>query len=479
MALYRGMITSMESETPDFLQSSKTAALLTGLGFGENLENALWMNQPEVFAAYEELVSGNTINLEQLAAEYGYNIGDLMGIKIPEGYKMALIDGTPSLVNTTDQALMAAGDAVVAQGDNLEDLMSSMWDHVFDTSYSEISGWKGDLVTLLEGMGVEAGDVLGMALPEGVAQGLALGTISVDEAAAAILAAAMIAKVDSEQAAKENAAAGEDVGGGVATGEEKATPKVKTASEGVHDAVYDQIEPLKEEVPEIAEEAFDGAETAVEEAEAPISEAAGATTQAAVDAASDALNHDAGHGIGADFGQGLADGISSKEGTIAEAGRSAAQAAYNAAAEELDINSPSRVMAWVGEMFGEGFAEGIDDTQQEAVERAQAMADGAADALARRAELQIDFDAEALVRKAQAALDREQLRITAVADAKVGGALYAKGGDAEGGHSSIVIEEIHVHTESLNNEQDWRGVSRAMAEEAERQLRLKGVIMRR
>lgn len=186
ISLYRGMATAMEAETPNAVQSAEAIALLVGLGYGEGLAESLEFSQPEVFAAYEELVTGNTINLEKLAAEQGYEIGDLLGVKIPEGYKMALIDGVPSLINTTDQVLMAAGQAVVAQGDNIKDLMSSMWDNAFDTSYSEISGWKDQLITLLEGMGIEAGDVLGTTLPEGIAEGLATGKITVEEAAAEI-----------------------------------------------------------------------------------------------------------------------------------------------------------------------------------------------------------------------------------------------------------------------------------------------------
>ena len=48
---------------------------------------------------------------------------------------------------------------------------SVMWDSVFDTSLASIKGWQAELEIQLKAMGVEAGDLLGMALPQGVADG--------------------------------------------------------------------------------------------------------------------------------------------------------------------------------------------------------------------------------------------------------------------------------------------------------------------
>ena len=66
-----------------------------------------------------------------------------------------------------------------------------------------------------------------------------------------------------------------------------------------------------------------------------------------------------GYSAGQMFSAGIANGIRSGQYGIAAAAAQVANAAVQAAKQNLDINSPSRVGAWIGEMFDSGIAKGI------------------------------------------------------------------------------------------------------------------------
>lgn len=67
----------------------------------------------------------------------------------------------------------------------------------------------------------------------------------------------------------------------------------------------------------------------------------------------------AGHETGSMFSAGLARGILAGESGVISAAAKVAQSAVRAAQQTLDINSPSRVGAWIGKMFDSGIAVGI------------------------------------------------------------------------------------------------------------------------
>lgn len=66
-----------------------------------------------------------------------------------------------------------------------------------------------------------------------------------------------------------------------------------------------------------------------------------------------------GYSAGQMFSAGIANGILSGQSSIAAAAAQVANAAVQAAKQNLDINSPSKVGAWIGEMFDSGIAKGI------------------------------------------------------------------------------------------------------------------------
>lgn len=67
------------------------------------------------------------------------------------------------------------------------------------------------------------------------------------------------------------------------------------------------------------------------------------------------------YSIGTAMMRGLANGIYAGQSGVVNAIISTVQAAIDAAKQELEINSPSRVFRWIGEMSAEGYALGIDD----------------------------------------------------------------------------------------------------------------------
>ena len=69
--------------------------------------------------------------------------------------------------------------------------------------------------------------------------------------------------------------------------------------------------------------------------------------------------------IGEQLDNGVIDGINRGSANIAAAARAAAAAAYAAACAELQVNSPSKKGAYLGEMFDLGFAEGLMDNADE------------------------------------------------------------------------------------------------------------------
>ncbi len=86
-----------------------------------------------------------------------------------------------------------------------------------------------------------------------------------------------------------------------------------------------------------------------------------AAVTAVMNAAKAAANGLSGSGYSAGqmFSAGIANGILSGQSSIAAAAAQVANAAVQAAKQNLDINSPSKVGAWIGEMFDFGIAKGI------------------------------------------------------------------------------------------------------------------------
>lgn len=85
---------------------------------------------------------------------------------------------------------------------------------------------------------------------------------------------------------------------------------------------------------------------------------------------------DAGVAAGKRFSQGLADGITTNAPAVAAAASGVAQGAVDATKSQLEIKSPSRVMAEQGNFVAEGLAMGIEDQADIAMRASSVMAEG-------------------------------------------------------------------------------------------------------
>lgn len=94
---------------------------------------------------------------------------------------------------------------------------------------------------------------------------------------------------------------------------------------------------------------------------------------AALNALRSAVNSAGFENIGIAIASGVASGIYRGSGAIIAAAKTAALAAYNAAKLALDISSPSRAMAEIGEYFSLGFAGGITDRMGDVMASARSL----------------------------------------------------------------------------------------------------------
>lgn len=85
--------------------------------------------------------------------------------------------------------------------------------------------------------------------------------------------------------------------------------------------------------------------------------------------------------IGKQAMQGLIDGMSSMQGAVSAKAKEIANSVTKTMQKALDIHSPSREMAWIGEMAGSGLVEGLAGTMAEIERQAMAMATAAMPAL--------------------------------------------------------------------------------------------------
>ena len=81
-------------------------------------------------------------------------------------------------------------------------------------------------------------------------------------------------------------------------------------------------------------------------------------------------------GVGYNAGEGLYDGLAAWGGSLNQLARSIANSVTSTLRNVLQIRSPSRVMREIGEYTGEGLALGIEDSSDDAVNAAKAMATG-------------------------------------------------------------------------------------------------------
>lgn len=81
------------------------------------------------------------------------------------------------------------------------------------------------------------------------------------------------------------------------------------------------------------------------------------------------------YSIGSNIGMGIYNGLIAYSGYLQTLAWNTAVNMYNAACRALNIHSPSRKFAWIGEMITAGLGNGIEDTQSNATDAVTSLAD--------------------------------------------------------------------------------------------------------
>lgn len=151
--------------------------------------------------------------------------------------------------------------------------------------------------------------------------------------------------------------------------------------------------------------------------------------------------------IGYQMDQGMADGLRNNQSIVTSAAEDVARAAYAAAKAALEIQSPSKKFAELGEFSSEGvgvgFVRGMSGVKRTVAESMDEMY-------------------ATLEHQSARAILRDINSMT--------------GNDAQASGGTVIIEELVIQTESLNDELDVREVGRQLGEEINREKRYRGVV---
>lgn len=136
---------------------------------------------------------------------------------------------------------------------------------------------------------------------------------------------------------------------------------------------------------------------------------AGISAKEVATGAKDKMGSISTYSIGTNFVQGFIDGIGGLASAAISAATSLATSAFNAMKKALDVNSPSRKAAWLGEMTTAGFVNpikaGATDAEKAGARMAQAALKG--------------MDIKAITSRLQAAVDRENANISSAISANI------------------------------------------------------------
>ena len=148
----------------------------------------------------------------------------------------------------------------------------------------------------------------------------------------------------------------------IQTGYSAAWEEIIGETEDSTDEITDDLEDAGDDWEDTVDEAMDDVVKVIEDKSIDTSEAAADLAEDAADEIENGMGYDVMYKIGTEAGRGLAEGLSSMKSTVEKAAKEIAAAAANATKNMLDINSPSKVFEYFGEMSGEGYAIGMEDS---------------------------------------------------------------------------------------------------------------------
>lgn len=327
--LSAAMLTSIESGAQDMTSVTEQAALLVATGYADGLIGGFYVNQPGIYDAMSALLDENTIDLSTLASTHGYDIGSIMGVSIPEGYSFALKNGYFAITDATGQFIYEA-ERTIEDGWTIDSVMAALWEAAMNDSLAVITGEdRTSLINELKSFGVEAGDILGLALPEGIAAGLAAGEIDVHEAAKLISEAAKLAQPEVDSVVADAKSQYEDIAQGGADGLTSKETTVSDAATGISDAVTDTLSPLPADLTTLGGDAATGMADGITGGQDQLKTAAQTAATAAAQEFQLNLSTEHGNSLGTGWIAAISNGMSSCITTLEGVANSIGESTFN------------------------------------------------------------------------------------------------------------------------------------------------------
>lgn len=159
----------------------------------------------------------------------------------------------------------------------------------------------------------------------------------------------------------------------VQTGYSEAWDEIIGDTEDGTEEITGDLADAGEDWEDTVSDSMDAVVKVIEDKSVDTSGAAADLAEDAADEIDNGMGYDVMYKIGTEGGKGLSEGLSSTQSRVVKAAEAVASAASNAMRKVLDINSPSKVFEYFGEMSGEGFAIGMEDTLPRVEQAVQEM----------------------------------------------------------------------------------------------------------
>lgn len=373
--------------------AGKKAALLYMAGFQQEIQGLYLADQGGILQEWVQHFAGENldlngyVDLESAARELGLELQSVLGVEIPRGYRLAFNGMAAELQEITDQ-----GFRTVAEGMDLEGILASdlVWEEAIQKTLGSFGQMAPQLAAELEKLGMNAMDVLGLELGDGLKESIqsALNVGDIQGAGSMISAslgldslgeAVSTGMKEAEDAFAQGVAdltsaadpgkdmtelfqsAGTEAVMAATSALESGTESILAASQTVSSAAVEAFARTmsREEGANLAAAFLQGMDTALKSAGQACAQTAKNLAQTIRNALTSVLTSSAGRQAGEQYMQGLAGGIKSGAQAAIQAARAAASSITSSTKSVLKIHSPSRVALDMGRMYTEGLRQGL------------------------------------------------------------------------------------------------------------------------
>ena len=373
--------------------AGKKAALLYMAGFQQEIQGLYLADQGGALQEWVQHFAGENldlngyVDLEGAARELGLELQSVLGVEIPRGYRLAFNGMAAELQEITDQ-----GFRTVAEGMDLEGILASdlVWEEAIQKTLGSFGQMAPQLAAELEKLGMNAMDVLGLELGDGLKESIqsALNVGDIQGAGSMISAslgldslgeAVSTGMKEAEDAFAQGVAdltsaadpgkdmtelfqsAGTEAVMAATSALESGTESIQAAGQTVSSAAVEAFARTmsREEGANLAAAFLQGMDTALKSAGQACAQTARNLAQIIRNALISVLTSSAGRQAGEQYMQGLANGIRSGAQAAVQAARAAASSITSSTKSVLKIHSPSRVALDMGRMYTEGLRQGL------------------------------------------------------------------------------------------------------------------------